>query len=214
MTEEDKFLVQKLNPHFYQDQLRNISEIKIKAFYAVPKNRSPYESWGDLLVPVLDNSIKFHEVQFRGLSKISYDIFPEPFILEREAIFYDTENTERGNPEGLANITLEIEKRAANFLKADKGEFLVIAVIYEGVGASGTDGALILARAFLSDAQYQPFRSSLFYHEFGHSLGLSDQYDLETNQPFSNDIMGSGRRRPIEVNYIDKALLQGMGIIK
>ena len=95
-------------------------------------------------------------------------------------------------------------------MKKDRGDFTAIAVIYEGVGASGTTGSMILSRAFLSDPQYADFASTLFYHEFGHTMGLPDQYDLETNQPFSADIMGGGRRRPLKYNYLDAALLAEM----
>ncbi len=202
--------------HFYKDPQRSIAHIRLKLFYAVPRNRIDgiYQNWGDIIKLAAGDLVKFYTFQFRGLSNIKYDIYPEPFILENESIFYDTESTNKGNPEALKRIVLEIEKRVPEFLAKDSGEFQVIGIIYEGVGASGTDGAFILARSFLSDEQYRPFSSTLFSHEFGHTLGLPDEYKLDTNQPFTDDIMGGGRRRPIDVAHFDKPLLKDMGIIQ
>ena len=203
-----------LTPHYYKDASRSIADIRIKVFYAVPVNRVAfaYGDWKNLIEPVLKDSVIFHNLQFRGYSKINYELFPKPFVLENESIYYDTEDTNKGNPEGLRKITEEIERREADFLKTGPDEFLAITIIYEGVGASGTDGASILSRTFLSNEQYEPFRSTLFYHEFGHTLGLPDMYDTDNNSPFSNDIMGAGRREPLDATYIDSELLKDMGI--
>lgn len=200
--------------HFYRDPARSLDKIHLKVFYVVPKNRTAqiYPTWRELLSPVLEETAKFHEIQFHGLSKIQSDVFPEPLILEHDNIYYDTDSTNRGNPEALRRITPEVEERARGFLSSAADEFVVIGLIYEGVGASGSRGAFLLSRSFLSEEQYRPFRSSLLYHEFGHTMGLPDQYDLETGQHFSEDIMGSGRNRPLEVNYIDQALLEDLGV--
>lgn len=215
-TREARFPVEKSVPHFYKDSSRDISKIKLKIFYAIPKNKSGNISpdWQELIIPVAEDAIKFHAVQFKDLSQLNYDIFPQPFILENDSIFYDTDNTDKGNPEGLRNITPELERRASEFIKTGENEFLVIGIIYEGVGASGTDGAMILSKTFLYDPQYNLFRSSLFYHEFGHTLGLPDEYDIEHNTPYSNDIMGAGRRKSINSMYISRDLLINMGVIQ
>lgn len=209
---EETPLVKKIAPHFYRNPLTDISRINLKVFYAVPQNKIPLEGWPALLEPVLVDSEKFHKVQFRGISELHYDIASQPFLLERESGFYDTGNTDRGNPEGLKNIFSEIKRRVPGIFEPAGGAFTVVAIVYEGVGASGTDGAMILSRTFLSDGQYRDFRSSLFYHEFGHTLGLPDRYDLEHSIPYSNDIMGAGRRKSIELTYIDMELLREMGL--
>jgi hypothetical protein len=74
-------------------------------------------------------------------------------------------------------------------------------------------GFFLLARQFLTDEKYSFFGPSLLYHEFAHSFGLPDFYDPETNIVFSNDIMGAGRRRPIESAFIDRSLLIDLGVL-
>ncbi|MBI5732788.1 hypothetical protein HY967_02385 [Candidatus Jorgensenbacteria bacterium] len=211
--------------HFYQNPKISLSDIALKVFYVVPTNQknSVVKDWRAMLKPVLDDAVRFHRVQFRGRSRLTYTVYPEVVYLNEDTNFYDGLSTNRGNPEGLKKIFEEIEHRVfknngdlfrAGFSEVSPGAFRALAFVYEGVGASGTDGALIVSRAFLSRAEYALIRSSLFYHEFGHVLGFPDRYDLDTNQPFSEDIMGSGRRQSIEITYIDRDLLKGVGVIR
>ena len=201
--------------HMYKRPDISIEDIELKIFYAVPKNRigKISDDWQSAILGVMPDVLRFHNLQFRGFSKIAYEIYPEPVILEQNNSFYDTEDTNRGNPAALQKIPEELERRFSNFLEVDDKNFLAMAIIYEGVGASGSAQVMLLSRVFLTDPQYAAFKSSLFYHEFGHTLGLPDLYDLTTGQPFSNDIMGSGRRKPIDITYIARSLLKEMGTI-
>src|SRR5437867_4011292 len=70
-TQKDTAFINKPVPHFYQDPSRNIYRINIKVFYVVPKDKMPYESWHDLIMPVIEDSVKFHNLQFRGLSELT-----------------------------------------------------------------------------------------------------------------------------------------------
>ncbi|MDO8537069.1 MAG: hypothetical protein Q7R94_02380, partial [bacterium] len=201
--------------------------------------------WKEKLATTLDKAARFHDLQFRGASKLAYDIFPEPFILKQDNAHYDTDTTSAGNPRGLVNISEEIETRAfttsgdlynENFSAIDKSEYRVMALFYEGVGGAGgiiyeseldspgeiakklgldesivyvvninsVDGFLLVNKRFLD--------ATIFYHEFAHTLGLPDRYDEDDN-PSSSDIMGAGRKKPIENTYLDKSLLKEMGII-
>ncbi len=201
--------------NFYKKPEISVAKIKLKVFYVVPKDKtnSIYANFYSVTEKALKEAVDFHRSQFRKYSELTYDIYPEPLFMSEDSLFYNTENTNHGNPEGLRNIIPEIERTKTDFLKHNKDEFLVIGVIYEGVGASGAEEAFLLSRTFLSEDQYQPIASTFLYHEFGHSLGLPDQYDLETGVPYSNDIMGGGREKPIDINYIDKDLLKEMGVI-
>ncbi|HEY4496778.1 MAG TPA: hypothetical protein VI432_01335 [Candidatus Paceibacterota bacterium] len=213
-----------IDPHVYGDKSKGIAKIKLYVFYAVPNNKTA----GDLSliqsksIDVLEEVSSFHKNQFRGESLIEYYIYPEVVFLENDNLAYDTYSTQYGNFEALKSITLELENRAfkpegdlsQNLLGVDsEGAFRVIAIIYEGVGASGTEGSMILSRDFMTRDEYSLFRPSLFYHEFGHTIGMPEGYDIKTNRPFTNDIMGAGRREPIRTNFIESETLKEMGVI-
>lgn len=209
-------IIEPTSAHFYKNPEISINKIKLKVFYAVPKDRIGEldPNFVSVTTPVLEEAVSFHKIQFRGLSSLDYEIYPEPIILTEDHTYYDTENTNRGNPEALRRIVPEIENRVPDFLVKSRDEFPVIGIIYEGVGASGAEEAFILSRSFLTKPEYEIFRSSLLYHEFGHTLGLPDEYDTTTNSPFSEDIMGSGRRKSLKANYIKRDLLRNMGVIR
>lgn len=202
--------------HLYKNPAVSIAKIHLKIFYAVPKDKtdSVYAGFSSFLKKYLDDAVRFHRSQFREYSAFTYDVYPEPVFMDEESLFYNTTDTNHGNPEGLKNLVPEIERKMAAFLKHEKDEFLVIGIVYEGVGASGAESAFLLSREFLSEEQYRLIAATLLYHEFGHALGLPDQYDIATGAPYSNDIMGGGREKPIEVNYIDRELLREMGIVE
>lgn len=242
--------------HVYKDPSKPIAAVALKVFYVVPKNKAGAikAGWQNSFRSALDKMAAFHQVQFHGLSKIKYDIFPEPVILENSNFFYDTEITDRGNPKALVAIAEEIERRVfqkngdlydANFSARDQNVYPVMGLIYEGVGASGgiiyeselesaaeiakrlgvpediiykvniesSDGFFLLSRSFLTEEQHKNIGSTILYHEFGHTIGFPDQYDEETNTPFSNDVMGGGRRQPLEISYISGELLKETGVI-
>ena len=203
-----------LKPHVYKQRDVGITDIQLKVFYAVPKNRigKIVDNWEVAIEEIMPDILKFHNLQFHNFSNINYAIYPEPVILEAENLFYDTLDTNRGNPEALKNVSGELERRYSDFLKTTGDQFLVLSIIYEGVGSSGSTGVTLFSHTFLTSPEYLAIKSSLFYHEFGHALGLPDQYDISTNEAFSSDIMGSGRRKPIDITYVDRALLKEMGL--
>jgi hypothetical protein len=242
--------------HFYKNPSRDISKIDLKVFYAVPKNKAGNvaRDWREAIENVLEKAARFHKLQFRGKSILSYEVFPEIVILNQENIFYDTERTDKGNPQALIAVAEEIQKRV--FTRGgdiyrpdfafDEGVYRVLGIVYEGVGAAGgvifesekrtakeiaydlkmpadyvfiakvtvADGFFILSRQFLTEQEYAIFSPSLLYHEFAHTFGLPDLYDSATNAVFSNDIMGAGRRRPIEGTFIDRSLLINLGVLE
>ena len=241
--------------HIYKNPGVNIGEIAMRVFYAVPKNKAETVSAGlpDGLREALEKTNAFHELQLRGKSKMSYEIFSHPVILENNNLYYDSDSTNNGNPHALIAVAEEIERRAfteggdlfdRSFAAPRGTAYPVMGIIYEGVGAAGgiiyeskaesaeeiaeelnvpaslvyrvnvksSDGFFLLNREFLSDPRYSPRGASILYHEFAHTLGIEDRYEAQTDRVFTDDIMGGGRREPIEMNYIDSATLREMGV--
>ena len=244
----------KTSVHVYKNNTADITHIRVKAFYAVPQNKAVNidPSWKDELSSALADAAQFHALQFRGLSELSYDIYPEPVMLQHDDVTYDTTSTNDGNPHALVNVGEEIESRIFKsggdlydpaFAAVKPGEYTVWAILYEGVGASGgviydtplTDlgdiakkldlpesiiyvvnidsasGFFILNRDYLVKDSLKISGTSIFYHEFAHTIGLPDLFNAN-NAPYSNDIMGIGREKPIENTYIGKDFLSAMGV--
>lgn len=114
--------------------------------------------------------------------------------------------------EGLGasgGVIIESELESVSDIARQLG--LPESVIFK-VAVEKFDGFFLLSRAFLVDPQYRAFGASLFYHEFAHTFGLADQYN-EFDQPSSYDIMGSGRKQPLEATYIGRVFLKEMGVI-
>ena len=163
----------------------------------------------------------FHRVQLRGLSLLTFDIYPEIIVGEQENLTYDTDVTQDGNPAALRAISQELERRVFtpagdlykdDFARAKPGAYRVLYIIYEGVGASGSENAAILSRSFLNDPQYAYQGPTYFAHEFYHTLGLPDAYRIPQAIPSDDDIMGFGRERPLEQSYISEDHLKGLGL--
>lgn len=210
--------------HIYNKPQLSIRNLDLFVFYAVPKDQTAhdYEEVREKLDTLLKDAAVFHQTQFLGKSLLSYKIYPGALSLKNNSIFYDTDNTSRGNPRALERATLELEARVfeptgdlynPNFIGLSApNAYRMIAIIYEGLGASGTEGSLLLSRDFVTRDEYSLIGSALFYHEFGHAVGLPEGYDIMTNIPFTNDIMGSGRREPLTTNHIDPKSLKAMGV--
>ena len=135
--------------HYADDPTVLLTNIKIKAFYFAPRDRETMidPAWADILAKSLKATADFYEFQFQKAVTISYDIYPVPLIGREEHTFYDGADTSRGNPHGLAAVREEIVGRAMrqggdlyreSFARVAPNEYSVMAMLYEGVGASAT----------------------------------------------------------------------------
>lgn len=207
------------------NKTQSIEHINITAFYFVPQDKQGKIDtyWNQSLKQSLEELTEFHESQFQGRSQITTQIFPQPIIGNYDSIDYDTTNTSGGNPHGLRTVALEVEAR----VYAPEGDlyhqfisdpslnaYQVMVIMYEGVGAAGSENVAFISRTYLSE---QPYRESygptFLVHEFYHTLGLENEYEKQSGRAFGNDIMGLGRFRPLEYTYIDQQTLKQMGIL-
>ena len=220
--------------HMYKDPRRPVDEIRIAAFYFVPQNRTDgmLEAWGKVLKENLQELQKFHAIQFQGYSRVTLDIYPQEIVGDKANSLYDTDDTRNGNPQALRSIAFELHKRVfdpagdlyrpdfvsqeslAGYREANMvgGVYPVIYIMYEGVGAAGSENVALLSRTFLSRPEYADYGVTLFAHEFYHTLGIPDAYEFDTAIATSTDIMGLGRFRSIEKTFLDSKIKKALGL--
>lgn len=209
-------------PHIYNSPSQSIANIEILALYFVPKNKThqQIDNWKEILEKNIKQLQEFHDLQFQGRSKVSYKILGKPVTGNKINLEYDTNVTQHGNPEGLRRISNELVYRFSSqgdlyqpeLVNKDSSAYKVILILYEGVGASGGEDVALVSRTFFTDPQYSNIAATTMVHEFYHTLGLPDAYEIPSAMPTSLDIMGLGLLRPLERNYISRESLKGMGI--
>lgn len=211
------------HPHRFNQPSQSIDRIEIKAFYVVPKNKTDraIPDWQKIIDQNLQKLAAFHHTQLRGLSSLTFQVYPEIVIGREENSIYDTDVTQHGNPAALQTIAKELEERVflpsgdlyrEDFSAAKPNTYQVLYIIYEGVGASGSENIAILSRSFLTDPQYTMRGQTYLTHEFYHTLGLPDAYDIPSAVPAKDDLMGSGRERPLDQTYISPEFIKGFGL--
>jgi hypothetical protein len=220
-------------PHHAKDRSQLIEHIDVVALYFVPKDRvgRTYLSWKEPLEKALGELTEFHRLQTAGKSSISFHVIPNPVIGERDAQIYDVPPVKHGNAEALFAVSSEIKKRVEHIdgdlydplIKADSGDYRVYILMYEGEGASGALNTALLSSSFFKNKSYENINSTILAHEFYHTLGLEDQYELTSlvlaedavlprSIPHSSDIMGLGILSPISDTYISQSLISNIGI--
>jgi hypothetical protein len=200
--------------HHYSDKNLSLENISIKAVYFVPNDEKISPEWKTTIVSAIESLKKFHEFQFSGYSKIEYEVVAEPFEGKKDHLSYDTENTNKGNPEALKRTVAELEEKYPKISEpgARPGGYNVLLIFYQGVGAVSSENVVLAGYDIFTNKDYEIFKDSILYHEFGHVIGLPDQYNEETGRSFGYDIMGLGRNGPLENSYIDLKILRSMGL--
>jgi len=80
------------------------------------------------------------------------------------------------------------------------------------VDVEAADGFFLINRDFFDNPEFGQVGRTLFMHEFYHTIGVPDAYEVPSNVPTSQDIMGSGRFKQLEETYIDKKTLKKLGL--
>lgn len=223
LVADDNIVTESVSPntiHFFNDQDKKIENINLKIYYFVPKDKSAY-NYSDLtllLSSVAENLMFFHKSTFSSLSRIDYSIYKEPVFGFSNSDFYNGDNTNNGNPNALEAILKEIEMRGqaggdlADFGRLNDSDFNVVYIIYEGIGASGASNVALLNRRYLTDPEYNENNSAYFAHEFYHTIGVPDGYDLSTGTSTSADLMGLLKDTDLKKNFLDNEITKNMGI--
>lgn len=203
--------------HYYEVDDFKINKVNLKIFYFVPKNRQADNQWEKIIKKSINEIKSFHLKEFKGAGILGSEIYPKIVYGLENAEFYDGNNTSKGNPNALENILKEVNKRVfqnngdlylESFAKKNNNEMTVKIFIYEGLGAIGGHFTVLLAKDYLKTTI---FGSTVFYHELMHTFGVPDFYDYQTNIPYSDDIMGSGREKPILETYIRNDIKEKLG---
>ena len=71
---------EKCSSHLYGYPNIDFSQLKIYAFYLVPKDRVPVADWKQKIDTLLNRVKTFHESQLKGSSVITYEIYDQPII--------------------------------------------------------------------------------------------------------------------------------------
>lgn len=210
--------------HFYGQPGQSISRVKIVAFYFIPKNKQELliTNWQKVLTDNLTKLQKFHGLQLQGRSEIIYEIYPRPVVGLENNLFYDTNDTQFGNPQALRSIAQELGKRVfdragdlylLDFAKATaEGEYQSIVIMYQGVGASGSDNTALISSTFLTKDEYKGYGASILAHEFYHTLGVPEGYEVPSSISFTSDVMGLGRLKPIDKTFLNQETIKQLGL--
>ena len=204
--------------HTY-DGSESIESLPLVMLYFVPKDKTPVyrERWLELADTAITDLTRFHTGQFKDRSRIDSYVYPEPVIGHEETHTYDTDDTSDGNPSALRAIGDELDERIKpggdlESLVSRFGDATpIFYIVYEGVGAAGAPGIVLINRKYLSDPEFALLRGSYVAHEFYHAIGVPDGYDRE-DRSFTADLMGLGRNRPLELNYLSAETLSHLGI--
>lgn len=194
--------------HYYLVPEVRITGIKLEVIYFVPADQQPDPRFYETLTQALAQVQRFHLREFNGLSALRYALYPRAVIGNESAAFYDGADTSRGNAGAIGRIFAETASRIyrkesdeydAQFIKRKEGELPIRLFAYQGVGASSGTLSAIVSYDYFTRTEYG---ATTLYHEILHNLGVPDAYDYETNAPQSDDIMGSGRTKPIMQTYV------------
>jgi len=209
-------VVNKSSFHYYQVPNVEIDQIKLEVIYFVPQDQTPADNFYQTIERALKDVRNFHVNEFNSLSMLRYELYPEPVIGEQSSIFYDGDDTSRGNPGAIKEIFFETARRIFNqdgdlyderFVHRKKDELPIRVFVYQGVGASNSILDVIISYDYLSKTDYG---ATTLYHEVLHNLGVPDAYDYDTGFSHADDIMGSGRTKPIAQTYIRKEIKDQM----
>lgn len=212
-----KFLIKPAGDfHYYQSPSVRVPGIKLEVVYFVPNDQAPDPNFYETLKKGLAQMQTFHSREFQNLNPLRYAIYPTAVIGSESSVFYDGDDTARGNPNAIKRLIAETGRRIYNptgdlyseqFIRRGKGELPVRVFVYQGVGASSGVLGIIASYDYFKQTSHAP---TVVYHELLHTLGVPDLYDYATGASQSDDIMGAGREKPLLETYIREEIKKGL----
>src|SRR3989344_4483418 len=202
--------------HYYQAPGVPLDGIKLEVIYFVPNDQTPDPRFYEEIKKGLAEAQGFHARQFGPGQLLRVALFPKPAIGGEPSSFYEGDDTSRGNPGAIRRIMAETGRRIFNqngdlyderFVKRQQTELPVRVLVYQGVGASSSVLGVLVAYDYFTQTAYG---ATTLYHELLHVIGVPDAYDYATNVSYADDIMGSGRTRPLAETYVRDEIKQAL----
>lgn len=203
--------------HYYGNPSIPVDHIHINVFYVVPQQRKPAKDWQSELSGSLKRINQFHQLQFLGRSSIMSHVHPDPIFLD---ISYP------GGGDGMEADSVvalnESFKRAIKKLPAElldettgaPNEYGVTLLLFEGTLNAAQGRVFVFSRENFSDSRQRGYADSLLYHYFARTLGIPDLYDEVGKTSPSEGVMGLGRFRPLQLNFLGSAITKKMGLLE
>lgn len=210
-------------PYVYGNPAESIADIYVTAVYFVPRDMMPISdgTWRSLLERELSRLQKFHDVQFRGFSRITYAVHPNPVVGRETHVVYDIDVLHHNDQYVLRPVVEELS--AVLRLELNAGPpYKVLLVLYEGAGAGGSNHMSLISRSFFERHDTRNVAGAFLAHEFYHALGVPDGYrvvpkvfpdgsEVDAEVVQTRDIMGRVRI-PLNETYLSPATLTAMGL--
>lgn len=222
----------------YKDFKRKFPEGKIIVrglFFAASDSIGTSEEHASLVKKILASMESFHKKEFKGQSKIEYQVFDKDLKDKKhnKAFFESIEKGGGGEYSSIDEaITTEIKslkiETMDSFLKPND-EYFTVVIIFTDIGFTSHPSISplnSLSYVFASTSTH-PYPEALAYHEFGHLFGFPDQYHKDESlsdgrlvTPCEKKygergiycIMQGSGTVPLEQSFIDVDLLKMIGV--
>lgn len=180
--------------HYYRNPSVGLNNIQLEVVFASSLGTSSPVGLDIALDSALRKIAHFHSVQFLGQSQISYRI-DRPVLIS---------NGQKAN--SLFTESPELSDELQKMMEPLENEqaYRIRVYVVDGNGMGFLPGMAYLPAELFLASEYSSLTEALLYHLLGRAMGL----------PAGTDgIMGLGRMRPIESNFIEPELLRNMGLL-
>lgn len=228
-SEAEKPVKETVKLHLYDNEEVSISQVFIRAYYFVPKDRGDFiiNDWQKVFSRSLENISAFFEFQFVDNMIMDFEVYPEIIYSNRTADYFEdlikqdySEEIKQSHSKSLTLEEISGELQEKINIQKKQGDFYLVNLFFlsldknenniPGFSDEGNN-CLVMADVF-SEEEIISFHESIIAHEIVHSLGVPDFYSYTSDQIESYDLMGNGYFRRLESNYLDDEIKRKMGL--